>query len=499
MPLLDQDSPWWAELVRESLIEAERRVSAKRQRRILRRWQLAYRDDPAAFVRDCIDFGPKGSPVFYQLEGLRRLATNRRFALRGPHGLGKTAMAAWAVLWFALTRDGEDWKVPTTASAWRQLTKFLWPEIHLWARRLRWDRIPRPPFNRSRELLTLSLKLRTGEAFALASDNADLIEGAHATHLLYVFDEAKAIPRRTWDAAEGAMSSGNCYWLAISTPGEPQGVFYDIHARKPGFGDWSVMHVRKEDAIAAGRISRQWVEQRRSQWGENSAVYLNRVEGEFASSVRESVIPLAWVEVANERWLEWQERSGGEYDYLDAVGVDVARYGDDKSCLALRQGDVIVELRKFARVDTMELAGMVAGVLLSKKGTAIVDVIGIGAGVVDRLRERGLAVRPFNASESTSIIDRSGELGFADKRSAAWWNLRELLDPANNAQVALPPDDELLGDLTAPGWRVTSGGKIKVEEKEKIKRRLGRSTDVGDAVVQAFWQEPDIGGVGFVL
>jgi len=117
-----------------------------------------------------------------------------------------------------------------------------------------------------------------------------------------------------------------------------------------------------------------------------------------------------------------------------------------------------------------------------------VDVIGIGAGVVDRLVEQDFPVEPFNASERTVRTDESGELGFTNKRSAAWWNLRELLDPDSQWDpISLPPDDNLIGDLTSPLWKVTSGGKIQLESKDDIKKRLNRSTDDGDAVVMAFW------------
>jgi len=92
--------------------------------------------------------------------------------------------------------------------------------------------------------------------------------------------------------------------------------------------------------------------------------------------------------------------------------------------------------------------------------------------------------------ERTEARDRSGELGFANKRSAAWWAMRELLDPAADSVIALPPDDLLTGDLTAPHWRVMSGGHIQVEGKDEIRKRLGRSTDDGDAVVMAFWRKP---------
>ena len=134
----------------------------------------------------------------------------------------------------------------------------------------------------------------------------------------------------------------------------------------------------------------------------------------------------------------------------------------------------------------MQTSGRVAGVLKANVGYAVVDVIGIGAGVVDNLREKKLRVIAFNASERTDKQDRIGELGFVNKRAAAWWNLRELFE---DGEIAVPPDDTLTGDLTAPKWRVMSGGKIQVESKESIKKRLGRSTDYADAVVQAFWDK----------
>jgi len=459
-----------------------------------------YREEPEQFVLECFRWADGEGPTLYQREILRELKARRRIAVRSPHGSGKTALAAWIALWFALTRDAMskgDWKIVMTASAWRQLSHYLAPEIHKWAHRLLWDKLGRGPFDQRNELLQLVLKLRHGEAFCAASDKPDLIEGAHADRLLYVFDEAKAIPSPTWDAAEGALASGDCLALAISTPGEPQGRFYDIHSRKLGYDDWWVRHVTLEECIAAGRVSPDWAEQRRLQWGEESAVYQNRVLGQFASSEEEGMIPLAWVEAANERWLALQE--SGEWGQFLRCGVDVARGGQDRTVIALRHGQAIRELRRFSRQDTMQTTGHVAGILTAHGGSAVVDVIGIGAGVVDKLREDGRAVEAFNSSEATQHRDVSGELGFTNLRSASWWNLREMLDPANGHDVALPPDDLLTGDLTAPHWRVMSGGRIQVEGKDEIKKRIGRSTDDGDAVCMAFWQEQEPEGAWSML
>lgn len=467
---------------------------------------VLYHDDFAGFMSDCVLWPEGRGPTDYQLGAARALVEHRKVAIRGPHGLGKTAENALGVLWFSLTRDaaGEDWKVPTTASAWRQLTHFLWPEVHKWARLLDWDRIGRAPFSKH-ELMKLRLRLPTGEAFAAASSDPATIEGVHADQVLYIYDEAKTIPAEMFDASEGAFSgagedtAANAYALAASTPGEPQGRFYEIHQRKPGLEDWHAIHVTLEDTIKAGRVSKDWAEQRAKQWGEGSAVFINRVLGEFAASEEDGVIPLAWIEAANERWAElrgdetkpWAEDA---LEPLRTIGVDPARSGPDKTVLALRHGLAIKELRRYSKQGTMETTGQVAGILKANQHpalplSAIVDVIGIGAGVVDRLRELGFQVVAFNASEGTDRVDRTGELGFVNKRSAAWWNMRELLDPDNGHELALPPDDLLTGDLTAPKWRVMSGGKIQVESKDDIRKRLGRSTDDGDAVVQSYWPE----------
>lgn len=453
-----------------------------------------YRRDPVAFVHDCVDWAPGQGLAPYQDETLAELVVRRRVSCRGPHGLGKTTTAALAVIWFGLTRDPEDWKAPTTASAWRQLSKYLWPEVHKWARRLRWDRLRRGPFDPHTELQVLSLKLRGGEAFALASNDYVLLEGAHASRMLYVFDEAKSIPAATWDAAEGAFATAGAdttdeaYALAISTPGPPSGRFYEIHARRPGYEDWWVRHVSLEEAIAAGRISREWAVARLRQWGAASPVYQNRVLGEFAAADDTSLIPLAWIEAANERWLEWEESGRPGADALTAVGVDVGGglEGGDETVLAPRAGDVITEVLPYPTGDTMATTGRVKVVLDARGGTAVVDVIGIGAGVVGRLRELKAAVAPFHAANKTDATDRSGELRFLNLRAAAWWGLRERLDPQYGPTLALPPDDLLTGDLTAARMLPPlSDGRLGMEEKAAIKKRIGRSTDRGDAVVMA--------------
>ena len=469
------------------LLELQQRASR------IKRGVAKYYDDPLGFAADCIDFRGEGL-TGYQQEIIGDLPSRKRIAVRGPHGLGKSGIAAVTVLWFALTRDaaGVDWKIPTTAGSWHQLTSYLWPEIHKWAARIRWDKVrDGRPFSRANELQNLNLRLAHGAAFAGASANSALIEGAHADSLLFVYDESKAIPAGTFDACEGAFSgTGEAFALALSTPGSPSGRFHDICSRRPGYEDWYPVHVTLDQAIDAGRISPEWAEQRKLQWGENSAIYVNRVLGEFHAGDEDSVIPLAWAEAAVARWQEQEAAGfpGVEMDQPRTVGVDVARSGEDKTVLAPRNGPVLLELRRSSKEDTMQTTGRVKGILdADKTRTAVVDVIGIGAGVVDRLREMGYTVEAFNASAGTNRLDAVNEMGFSNCRSAAWWGMREQLDPSSGSDVCLPDDEMLLGDLSAPQWKILSGGKIQVESKDEIRKRLGRSTDDGDAVIQAFW------------
>jgi hypothetical protein len=270
-----------------------------------------------------------------------------------------------------------------------------------------------------------------------------------------VFDEAKAIKDATFDAAEGAFSNASeereAFAMAISTPGEPMGRFYDIHARKPGYEDWHTRHITKEQAISAGRVSRDWTEARARQWGEASALYQNRVLGEFAATSTDGVIPLSYVEAAIERWKAWKE--AGTRGVLTTVGADIATGdGGDMICLALvydsvKVGEIVAWNRGDPLTATMEIVGKLVGILgKHRSAEAIVDYIGVGTGVLDRLRELGMRARGFMASAGTSLRDKGDVMGFANWRSASWWILREMLeDPAFG--VCLPDDDRLVGEL----------------------------------------------------
>lgn len=457
-----------------------------------------YFDDPGGFVEDCFlwDKAKDEGPTKYQREMMSALIEHERVCARGPHGLGKSSTSAWTVWWFALTRDALmlDWKVVTTASAWRQLIKYLWPEIHKWGRRINWIKVGREEPKPKEELTTLHIRLRYGEAFAVASDRSEYIEGAHADHMYYLFDESKIIPDATWDSVEGAMTGPQAYWLAVSTPGVPSGRFYEIQTQQPGLEDWWVRHVTLQESVDAGRIDVEWANDRMRQWGESSAEYQNRVLGNFAQEEADTLIPLHWIEEANKRYIE---RIGKSDLVVDQIGLDIARRGGDSTVLAKRSGMIILPFERFAKIDTMEAAGLVVPYLNKNPLLpVVVDVVGLGAGTYDRLIEMypdNDYIHPFHAQEKTSFRDVTDQWGFANSYSAAWWNLREMLDPSNPRKLpellALPIDKFLPAELSSPNWVINSAGKISVEEKSKVKDRLGRSPDTADSLVLACWME----------
>jgi hypothetical protein len=194
------------------------------------------------------------------------------------------------------------------------------------------------------------------------------------------------------------------------------------------------------------------------------------------------MIPSEWVRAAQARW-----QAHPPCD-ISAMGVDVARGGSARTVFAKRHRTWLAPLEKHAGLDTPDgpkVAGMIATSLAGNKTIAVnIDVIGVGASVYDHARLLKLNAQAINFGAKAPGPDRTGKIEFANYRAWAYWKLREALDPANGENVALPPDPELLADLTAGQWEMGLSG-LKMEPKEKIEARLGRSVDVGDACVLA--------------
>jgi len=200
------------------------------------------------------------------------------------------------------------------------------------------------------------------------------------------------------------------------------------------------------------------------------------------------VIPTAWILAAQERWHRLKDNYR---QVIHNAGVDVARGGRDKTVIALRYGRWVDDLIKKEGPETPDGKKCAAEVMkvIQPKTFVSIDVIGVGSSAYDFLRENHKFVRGVNVSNTSSMRDHTGKFGMMNQRSEMWWNMRQLLDPNitdESEMPALPDDPELLADLTAPTYEITSSGNIKVELKKKIIERLGRSPDCGDAVCMAF-------------
>jgi len=429
------------------------------------------------FVREKL----KAEPAPYQARVLRDLLTYKRVVVKAPRGAGKTTIAAWCAIW-ALYAFLDDTKVILTASVWRQLTKMLMPEVRKWL--MRTDLSPTP--------MILGTEVRIPphkELFCVASGNPWNLEGVHANNVMIILDEAKNIDDPFFDAWEGTLSTpGNHYTLMISTPGRMSGRFYNICRRAPGFEDWRSIHITLQECIEAGRITQEWADQRKRQWGEDSQPYRNYALAEFHDSGEDKVIPLHWVEKANDRWRECEgkyippELEEGEEPEppRTAYGVDPAYKGADKTAICKMVGRVVYWIKSYDKQEIMETAGRVAA-LVDKDTPIAVDAIGVGAGVYSRLAELEYAVMGVNVSRRSKMRGRNRE-EFMNLRSAIWWMMREALDPDSDDPIALPPDDKLSGDLCAPSWEYRSDGKIQVEGKDGLRESLGRSPDKADAL-----------------
>lgn len=244
-----------------------------------------------------------------------------------------------------------------------------------------------------------------------------------------------------------------------------------------------------------------------------SAIFTAKVRGLFPSAATEGIIPLGWVQRAVERWHDLTDGLMGQKKQQPSLlaheaggfilGVDVARSGDDQTCFAHRYGSFVTKIERMRVTDTTEITDRAAAFLHEPGSSAVVDVIGIGSGVYDLLRRyksEGLITGTpfaFNAATQSHRRDKLGQFRFRNDRAAAWWNMRELLDPAFGSNIAIPDDEELIEELIAPKFDHFVGGIMTVESKDDIKRRIGRSTDSADAVIAAFWIKGQPGALEF--
>jgi hypothetical protein len=216
--------------------------------------------------------------------------------------------------------------------------------------------------------------------------------------------------------------------------------------------------------------------------------------GDFQAGIEDDpwqVIPTAWVEAAMARWKPLLPKPK-----MSSMGVDVARGGRDNTIIARRHGNWFDEALAYPGTQTPD-GPTVAGLVIAsmRNGAPIhLDVIGVGSSPYDFLMSAGQHVLGVNVAEKATSSDKSGRLKFLNQRSELWWKFREALDPANNIGLQLPPDNRLRADLCAPTWEL-QGTVVKVEGRDAIEKRIGRSPDWASAYVLGLMDTPSLADV----
>ncbi|WP_394170969.1 terminase [Acinetobacter baumannii] len=213
--------------------------------------------------------------------------------------------------------------------------------------------------------------------------------------------------------------------------------------------------------------------------------------GDFGAGIEDDpwqVIPTEWVEAAQARWKPLEDMRilhRGDFK-MDSYGLDVARGGGDNTIGFARYAHWYDNPNVLEGKDSPDgpTSASFAVSHVRDHAPIHVDVIGVGASTYDFLKQSGIHVVPVDVRNAATAFDRSGQLSFHNLRSQLWWQFRESLDPAYGSTVALPPEPKLLADLTAPRWGL-QGTKIKVESREEIIKRIGRSPDYGSAIINA--------------
>lgn len=430
-----------------------------------------FRRDPVAFLH--IMLGVE-NPEDHQIEVMRAVAAGeRRISERSGRRIGKTALLNWLSIWFPMTRM--DARVIVTAPAAGQLQDAYIPGFRQWVQKL-------PPelyalWNVTSEKFTFQMVEQQGfENFVTVrtarADSPESLQGINAPNTLVLVDEAAGVPDIVLESLSGSLAAENASMVLTGNPNRRSGFFYDTHTRLADF--WHTLHVNSENSRL---VSREWIEEKRQQWGHDSNAYRIHVLGEFPTDEEDTFLPAELVEGAINRDIE---------PFGPVVwGVDVARFGSDLSALCKRRANAVIEpVTTKGKLDTMEVAGWIKNewdrTPADQRPTDIYcDPLNMGAGVVDRLQEMGLPAVSVNVSELPANPNSIGDR----LRDDLWLQARAWLE---GRDVVLPNDERLRAELIMPRIRYTSTGKTKVESKDSMRGRGVASPNCADAFVLTF-------------
>lgn len=421
-----------------------------------------YQHDSVAFVREVIGVEPYPD----QIALLRAYDRGeRQIAKRSGHGVGKSTATAWVAVHHILFRYPQK-TVITSASA-PQLWDALAAEVKSTIKRLP------TALSDLLEVQSEGIYLKADPDGSFISfrvskaETPEAMAGVHSQHVLLIPDEASGIPDPVFQAASGSMSGEHAITIMCGNPIRSSGFFFDaFHADR---ANWWTQHVSCE---GHPNVTPKFVESMKARYGEDSNAYRVRVLGEFPLADDDTVIPFETAESALSRDVQPSL-------VRPIWGVDCARFGSDASALCKRQGNTLTEPTQIRQgYDTMKVVGWIKAewdkLLPSERPTDInVDVIGIGAGVCDRLSELGLPARGINVAESAAMTEQ-----FANLRSELWFKGADWL---GKRDCSLAKDDALMAELVQPRFSYLSNGKRLVESKQDMKKRGVKSPNRADA------------------
>lgn len=454
-------------------------------------------------------------PWDIQIRIIESVRDNRITTVRSCHGIGKSWVAARTAAWFLFSHPGS--VVVTTAPTGRQVKEILWREFRVAVKKSRYT-FPGKTLTTQHEIS------EKWYALGVSAKDPDNFQGFHADHILVIVDEAAGVAEPIFEAVDALVTSANARVLYIGNPTSVGGTFFDSHRSHltsklhvscwmtPNFVANGIKRCEELDckqdyhpaeqvveAIESGRdtqaewktpyahlVSVRWVYERIFKWGIGTPLWDARVEGEFPKSGDRTLIPLNLVEAAME-----PERHQAVKVGTSVFGIDVASTGMDKSAIYHRRGEKGESIRAYHTPDTTILNDDIEKLNPTDHLTHIkIEAMGVGAPVYDNALKRAREnvktlhkIFPVNTAMAPTVKDPGpGEEQFANLRSEMWWKVSRLFI---NGTIAIPDDEELKVELCAVEWYLKEG-KIHVEKKEELRKRIGRSPDNADALVISY-------------
>lgn len=453
-----------------------------------------YYDDPEAFLEDmlCIKCDD------WQSEVAADVAAHDKTAVKSGQGVGKTALEAGLIIWFLLCRPYS--KVIATAPTMQQLYDVLWAEIAKWLD----SSMVKNFLTWTKTKVYVAGDSERWFATAKTATKAENMQGFHEDHMLIVVDEASGVADPIMEAILGALTGKDNKLLLMGNPNRIDGVFYDAFNK-----DRDKYRTHTVSSRDSSRTSKDNIEMLESKYGKDSDVVRVRIDGQFPKGALDSFISLETVELACEKDNRVKPEDIAAADTLH-IGVDVARFGDDKTVITPRISAKVFEFRKYSKKDTMETAGNVIRCCMDymKRFTNLrqciikVDDSGVGGGVTDRLREvikeQKLPCRVIPVNNGESATDEY----YFNLGCQIWGRIKELLENnfSNKVQgkadsqgiliceIELPHDEEMIKQLSVRKYHMTSKGKIQLESKDDMKKRGIGSPDTADSLALAFYE-----------